>query len=358
MKNMHVKEKRLPEPQRAGNYFPVWLLLSVAPMIWTGCEEDDLSRKTNLTVVAESENGIEDLTGLKSSIYGGEDFLYVKSNVGYDSFFETSYKLDKWIRIINKGYNQEIKADQYLIECDPMPDGNYEKRKGTISFVSKDNYLGKFIPVQQGFNTEIAEDFSWLKSGTTDPLDFSSDVNIQNWTTAQVEKGWTSTKTEDTQEAFCYSKAGYIRLGDEGRAGDLITPQVSGFVSDSVILLTFKAVSYVSPDGEKDANDLTISILNGGTFEDGSTSKHLNLNYFDPSDPLLHKNMWKDNQYEFYIVSKPSNKLTGDTRIQFRTGEVTTNKNNRIFLDNIYAYIVEKEFYDELLSGNDKDENE
>ena len=343
---MKTKEFKHISCRNLFRHFPIWLPLIAAPVLWSSCDEDDLSRKTNLLVSTTPEKDSELLTGLKCEIYGGRDTLYVFSNVDYDLFFQTSYKEDgDWLKIISKTYNPQIKADEVIIECAPMTE-KYVKRDGSLSFTSKDNYLGQFLSVRQGYVTEIAEDFSWLKAGTPNPFEMTQDINIADWTTAQTEKGWTSTVYDGREKASCFAKLGYLRLGEEGSGADLITPPTSHFVSDSVVMLTFQAVAYTSLEEVKDQNTLHVNILNGGAFLDGSTSKTIQLNHIDPTDRKVIANMWKNNQYEFYVVSKESNPLSGDTKIQFVTGDYSSaTGNNRIFIDNIYAYIVDKEFY-------------
>src|SRR5690606_23043871 len=113
------------------------------------------------------------------------------------------------------------------------------------------------------------------------------------WSTAQKQYGWTSTILEDQDQAFLSGKNGYVLLGSELVGADLYSPIIPSLGRDSVLLLTFDAVSYISREGVMDNNKLTVS-LSGGVFEDGSNSRVIELGYYDHLSALLDTKMWVD----------------------------------------------------------------
>lgn len=314
--------------------FAIPLFLSVA------CDDDKDYSRSEFLIVSESTEQIP-TPNVYCKIEGGEDTLYVFSNVEYKYFFQTDDKDDKWVKILKSDYLPELKATRLIIEIEPRGD-NLEKRTGTLSFSSKENFFGQFIPFNQGFSHRLNENFSWLKYGTNSPFDISKETLIKNWTNAQIEYGWKSTIENGYNNAFCYGKNGYIKLGTDILGADLITPYISTIVKDTVLLLTFDAVAFTSENGIKDNNKLTVNILDGGVFPDGSTSKKIDLGYYDHTDKNITSSMWNNAEHKLFIMSDKEKPLTGSTRVQFVTGtDIVSGQNNRLFIDNINLFIVD-----------------
>lgn len=171
---------------------------------------------------------------------------------------------------------------------------------------------------------------------------------IGDWTEAQKEYQWSSTIAKEEDKAYCYGKFGFIRLGDDqGHGADLITPYITDIVRDSVLLVSFDAVAYTEEDGTKDNNKLVINILNGGEFADThTTTKTIDLDYYDPLDPDVLTTMWNKGRHNFYVVSPPERPVTANTKFQIIGGDYTlTTGNNRVFVDNFYVYRLDDVYY-------------
>jgi len=317
-----------------------FLFVSCLLTVFGSCDDDKDYQRKEFIIVSESMEKAP-VKNVYCKIEGGKDTLYVFSNVEYKYFFQTDDDDEEWVKIISTDYLSDIEATRLIFEVSPRGN-NYLKRTGTLSVSSGDNFLGHFVPFNQGFNTRLKEDFSWLKYGSANPLDASKEEAYEKWTEAQQKMGWESTPAEDFTQIFCYGKNGYVRLGSETGGADIISPYTNGIVNDTVLLLTFDAVAYVSDMGIKDNNKLTVNILNGGLFADGSTSVSVDLGYYDHTDKNIEKNMWENSRYMFYIKNNETKPLTGDTRMQFVTGEdIATGSRNRLFIDNVNLFVID-----------------
>ncbi len=267
--------------------------------------------------------------------------IYIKANVEYQATFETDEEETEpdWIRIAGINRNVRPGIDELELEIDAHP-GAYEERKGCISLITGAEYLNDFISVVQGFPARVEGDFDWLKYGSADPLETKGETLIANWTTEQKDKGWESTPAQEEGTAYCYGKNGYIKLGDgDGHGASLMTPYKPDIRVDTAVMVRFNAVAYAAADGTKDANKLTIKVVGGGEFFDGTTSKVITLNYIDPAAEELGTAMWENSQQEFILVSHPKNKFTSETRVEVMAGDyVMESGNTRIFIDNFYIF--------------------
>ncbi len=123
----------------------------------------------------------------------------------------------------------------------------YERRSGVLMLSAPDQFLGKYLVVNQGFISRVSSDFSWL-NGNAAPNETYDDVLMANWTNVQKGKGFTSTVIEGQENAWVYGKAGYIKLGnDDGMGADLFTPHNGLFRYDSLLVLSFKAIVQNGP---------------------------------------------------------------------------------------------------------------
>ncbi len=100
-------------------------------------------------------------------------------------------------------------------------------------------------------------------------------------------------------------------------------------------------------DFKKDNNKLVINILNGGEFADThTTTKTIDLDYYDPLDPDVLTTMWNKGRHNFYVVSPPERPVTANTKFQIIGGDYTlTTGNNRVFVDNFYVYRLDDVYY-------------
>ena len=247
------------------------------------------------------------------------------------------------------GHNEATGEDEWrLVYEEQIKD--YKRRISTVSLISSEVDLGKFINIRQGFTTRLGENFEWLKYGssTASPNVTTNEKLIGDWTQDQKEFKWTSTIASGESKAYCYGKFGFLRLGnDQGHGADLITPYITDIARDSVLLVSFDAVAYTADDGTKDNNKLTVKILNGGEFADThTTTKTIDLDYYDPLDADVLHTMWNKGRHNFYVVSPPERPVTADTKFQLMGGDyILTGGNNRVFVDNFYVYRLDNIYY-------------
>ncbi len=247
------------------------------------------------------------------------------------------------------GRNEATGEDEWHLAWEAQTK-DYKRRIATVSITSPEVDYGRFINIRQGFTTRLGEDFEWLKYGssTASPNVTTNEKLIGDWTEAQKEYQWSSTIAKEEDKAYCYGKFGFIRLGDDqGHGADLITPYITDIVRDSVLLVSFDAVAYTEEDGTKDNNKLVINILNGGEFADThTTTKTIDLDYYDPLDPDVLTTMWNKGRHNFYVVSPPERPVTANTKFQIIGGDYTlTTGNNRVFVDNFYVYRLDDVYY-------------
>jgi hypothetical protein len=193
----------------------------------------------------------------------------------------------------------------------------------------------------------MAENFNWLAySGTP----FVEGRLISEWSVQQKDFGWTSTVIEaKNSTAFCYGKLGYIKLGNDTIGGDLISPFFPNAITkDTLLILSFNAVAFTSELGDEDNNLLTIQVLDGGVFSNGEMSFTLELGNIDPNAKNLTTAMWDNSLQRFFIKITPDHPFTADMKIRFITGngitegDILTSARNRIFIDNVTLYIVDR----------------
>lgn len=282
--------------------------------------------------VSETESFEEKAGEMIWKADGGLDTLYVTSNSALRVSFETN-EVNNWVRVDKIEAIEGTNKSRVILDVLPM-DKTYKKRVGVLNINNSDAYSGVFIRLNQGYNTRIEENFTWLKYGIGSPLDLSKAIAMTQWTTAQKQIGWTSTNT-----GSALGMNGYMLLGTSAKGGDLSSPIFSGLEKDSLLLLTFDAIGYTAKDGQKDANKLTVSLV-GAEFADGKSSKLISLDYYDYQSALLTTNMWDKAHFSF-VVKKPSlNPAASTIQLQFMTGDHDSNAANRVFVDNINLYIT------------------
>ena len=226
------------------------------------------------------------------------------------------------------------------------------------------NY-NRIVPVHQGSTARVSNDFSSMKYGKTDPRFTDDETPIDDWTTAQKDYGFSSTTIDGEEHAHCYGKNGYLKLGDdEGHGADLISPYTNTLRSDSMLMVSFRAVAYTDfYTGAKDDNKIKVEVLDGGVIADfadtGKTSIELEAAYYDPRSDEFPENMWEGSDLLVFVVGTQLNPITVNTRIRISCGSFTQTSpvNNRIFLDNFYIRRLEadEENYFTENNGSGKD---
>ena len=301
------------------------------------CEKSpDLSRKEYL-MVCDSVGGKVISLPLSFRLDDNKDTLYVYSNVDYAVEFITDDADQQWITLENKGRDAKSGADIYFVHYKERG-YDYLYRYGTINFTYPSAYLGQFVKVRQGMKSLVHDGFEWLLYGTADPYDTAAEKAIGDWSATQKEKGWTGSGV--------YGKNGFLRLGTDTAGGNLVTPQVSDINRDSIYMVRFDAVAYCGENGVKDGNTLSVSVINGGEFLDGTLEKEIKPAFFDSTKDYSEpgNSIWNtgvSNTFFLYFTWTETNKITQLTQIKFEVkgGE------NRVFLYNIAIHALDEATY-------------
>lgn len=354
--------KHFPKDVRWRRWLPLLTLLLLPPSFWS-CDDSEEGRKEFIAVsYVDRETGekmeLEFDKALNIPPKAGQASIFVKTNADYSILVQSKVPaseqeeeeiIENWLDAKKVGRNEATGEDEWRIIWEAQTK-NYKRRIATFSIISPNVDFGRFINIRQGFTTRLNEDFEWLKYGssTASPNVTTNEKLIGDWTADQKEYKWASTIAKDATKAYCYGKFGFIRLGDDlGHGADLITPYITDIARDSVLLVSFDAVAYTDDNGTKDNNKLTINILNGGEFADThTTTKTIDLDYYDPIDPDVLKTMWNKGRHNFYVVSPPERPITTNTKFQIIGGDYTlTTANNRVFVDNFYVYRLDDIYY-------------
>ncbi|WP_144062686.1 hypothetical protein [Sphingobacterium paucimobilis] len=284
--------------------------------------------------VSETEGFEEKVGQLKWTAEGGLDTIYVASNSPLKLSFETN-EVNNWVKVDKIEAIAGTNKSRVILDVLPM-EKIYKKRVGVLNLNNDDTYSGVFIRLNQGYNMRVEENFAWLKYGSGSPLDLSKATPMAQWTATQKQIGWTSSNTAST-----LGMNGYMLLGAADQGVNLSSPIYPGLEKDSLLLLTFDAVGYISKAGLKDKDKLTVKLV-GAEFENGETSKVVTLAYYDYQSALLLSTMWEGSQFEF-VVKKPNLNPTASTiQLQFMTGDQQEESGNRVFIDNINLYITDQ----------------
>jgi hypothetical protein len=322
----------------------VTLLGSIITMA-VSCKNDEVDGRKDFIIVSETPEKTA-VSSIYCPIEGGQITLYVFSNVDYKWFFQTSDADDQWVSVVSSNYLSDIGATQLTLQIMPLK-GTFMRRTGTFSFTSEEHFLGAFPVLVQGFNTCMAENFDWLAySGTP----FVEGRLINEWSAQQKDFGWTSTVIEaKNSTAFCYGKLGYVKLGNDTIGGDLISPfSQNSITKDTLLILSFNAVAFTSESGDEDNNLLTVQVLDGGIFSNGETSLTLELGNVDPNAKNLTTAMWDNSRQSLFIKITSDRPFTADMKIRFITGngvtedDILASARNRVFIDNVTLYIVDR----------------
>lgn len=308
------------------------------------CEKSE-DANDNGTAINVSENGLSEefIDALELSVDGGKDTIYVFSPSDIQMIIQPS-EVEGWVKVVDETYLSDIQATRVILEAEPL-EGDLARREGILNIGSQEPYSRKFLKLVQGYGARYTNDFSWLRYGNGNPLQQSNGVRIAQWNPAQLEQGWTSTVMEGQTVAFLYGKNDYVQIGAEEVGANLLSPMISSVERDSLMVLTFNAVAFVSEEGIPDNNKLTIK-LTGGEFEGGEISQVLELSHFDKESALLTSKMWEDTWFALEIYKPQANPFSSVVQIEFISGDGTAAQKNRVFLDNVNLY-VKAQFEDE-----------
>lgn len=308
-------------------------------IIWIGvsCDKQSAEEMNGTLAVSTSEYRSDAISRLDLTVDGGKDTLYVFSSSDVNVVFQTGEPED-WVAVEKKEYMAQQGITRVILNVQPLAD-DFKIRSGILHVTGQEKYSGSFIKLSQGYESRFSEDFAWLRYGNGNPLDLVSGVLMDNWSPAQKQYNWTSTVAEGQSQAFVYGKNGYVQLGSDVVGADLFSPIIPGITKDSILLLTFDAVSYISREGMSDGNLLTVNII-GAEFEDGGDSKVVELAHYDYGSALLVTKMWDNSKFSFRINKTKNNPTSSTLQVQFLTNTDIAVAENRVFLDNVAVYTV------------------
>lgn len=349
--------------------FAVVALTAVSLVCITSCEKHTNSDRSESIEVYADPSDSEPFDVGYLGVRGGIMQFYVKSNVDFVASWEDD-TTNPWVTILD--YTAVDPVSGYRIVTMDVQRRHttmsyYTRRTGMLilSPVNAELNYNKIIPMHQGSVARISNDFSNFKYGKTDPRFTDGETSIENWTTAQKNYGFTSTVIEGEEIAHCYAKNGYLKLGDDkGHGADIISPYTNTLRSDSLLMLSFRAVANTDFfTGEKDDNKIRVEVLNGGVIadfaEEGRTSIDLEAAYYDITSEDFPSDMWVGSDFLVFIASTEHNPITVNTQVRIVCGSLEQGSatNNRIFLDNFYLRrltIDEEDYYTEN-NGSGKD---
>jgi len=374
------------------------LLLAFCFSFFSSCNKDDKNADRNeyikVYMSSDSEYSVEEAW---LPCAGGSTTIYVRSNVSFEVKWQDG-KIPAWASVSKP---QSLGGDLYSvkIEYTPLsqrqPDviarGLYERRDGVLMLTNSGLYLGRYFVLHQGLTKRMGTDFSWLSDGYDIPNKTIGETLYEDWTSSQKAYGYSSTCFEGQNSAWCYSKKGYVRLGnEEGMGADFLMPTSSSFANDSLLVLSFAAVAQVgastgdftgntddvitpedepvgpgegggtepitpmsAPSGrgprtdnssDRDASKLKVEVIGGGFIRTAGggkpTSIELEVGYYNPSSPKFPSDIFDSQRYLIFIEGDKTNPLTNGTFVRFEIGDVTGKSKvpNRIFLDDLYIY--------------------
>ena len=335
----------------------------------TSCETHSNSDRNESIKVYADPIAKEPIDAGIVGVKGGLAKLYVDANIDFVATWEDD-AATPWAKVVDYSSTDPqtgLRVITLKANRRSTTSSYYTRRTGMLTLAASDGELNynRIIPIHQGSTARVSNDFATLKYGKTDPRFTDGETPIDNWTTAQKNLGFTSTTIEGEEVAHCYGKNGYLKLGDDkGHGADLISPYTNTLRSDSMLMVSFRAVAYTDfYTGAKDDNKIKVEVLDGGVIADfadtGKTSIELEAAYYDPRSDEFPENMWEGSDLLVFVVGTQLNPITVNTRIRISCGSFTQTSpvNNRIFLDNFYIRRLEadEENYFTENNGSGKD---
>ena len=360
----------------------IFILSLALPLLCMSCNKkaEQSPERAEYIRVYDSADSELPIDSAWVSVKGGTLTYYIRSNVAFDAKWQNEGKV--WARIQQP---KKLSDDLWSVSltADPISDrvysttstdGLYTYRYGVLMLTAPSLQLGKYFVVEQGYVNRIACDFSWL-FGSADPNAAYSDVVMDRWTAAQQSQGFTSTPIPGQDHAWVYSKDGYVRLGNnKGYGADLMTPHTAAFQEDSLLILSFRAVSQSGADlpdftggtepivpmgvmcatkaGDDaepvDDNHLRVEILDGGFIRDKigekGTSIDFDLSSYNRESPNYPADIFDSGRYMVFLAGTLNNPINVNTTVRFVAGsmsETAAEKNNRVFIDDIFIYRID-----------------
>lgn len=331
----------------------------------TSCNDDDRNLERDEYIHAyPAPDSTEDVDVIYFSVLGGTEKVYVDANVDFVPYWQDA-ESSSWAKIVDYSATDPASGRRIItLEVEPRSTAScyYTRRTGMLILSPTDESLNynKIISVHQGSTARVSNNFSFLRYGSTDPRLTTGEVSIDDWTAAQKDYGFTSTRISGESVTHCYGKNDYLKLGDdEGHGADLISPYTTTMLNDSLLMVSFRAVAYTDfYSGAKDNNEITVEVLDGGVIrdfaEEGRTSIELEVPNYDVTSEDFPSDMWKGSDFVVFICSTDLNPITINTRVSITAGSMSTpsSTNSRIFVDNFYIRVTEPEGEDYYTENN------
>jgi len=333
----------------------------------SSCQKEDFNKEreeaievyTSLADLQDPEK--EPATDVGVDVRGGITELYIKSNIEFNASWQDALT-SPWASVVscepavdnNEVYLLKLKASRISsTSC------YYTRRSGTLTLSNKTLNYGTYIKVHQGFTARLSCNFDNLRYGLADPRSEDGEKLISDWSaTLRSSYKFTSSAFGNGTVAYCYGRNGYVKLGDgNGHGADLGSWYVEDIRKDSLLMVSFRAVSHVAIDGTKDANKFTVEVTGGGVIRDliatGGTKMEFQAPWYDLSDETFPANMWKGGDFLVFIEGTETNPLTSDTVVTITAGNTQTLcPNNRLYVDNFYIRTINPLLGEDLFEQN------
>lgn len=318
------------------------MILLASVCLMQSCTDEGLNdpRKETIEVHALEDCSDEPLTAWCLGVQGGTAELYIKSNVEPLNVFWQDAAPTPWAKVTSCDRTSANGVWRVGIEFNPRSEEClYYRRGGTLSISASERDFGFFLPVYQGAAARVQDHFDSFAYGSSDPHVDEGEAHIDKWSTTLKNKGFASDAVSPAKQSACYARNGYLKLGDsQGNKGSLLTPFNELYRYDSLLVVTFRASAYQSPEGVKDENGFSVEVLGGGVIKDNlpeeKTSIYLTAPYINPDveDP---SQMWGEgSQFMIFIQETEKSPLTTSTRIKITSGE-SGDGLSRLFIDDI-----------------------
>ena len=202
---------------------------------------------------------------------------------------------------------------------------------------------GTFEVNQEGMEVILFEDFNWLNYGSPIFYTTGGETRIDSWSAAEKEKGWGWYKPSADNIPSTYARVGFVKLGKTNYGSDILSPKLSAVQGTKNLVVSFKAVPYMTAAGNGDGGTLLqVGVVGPGTVSQSS----FNINNWPDyaADPNCTE-IWKLPQTTrtFTITG-----ATAETQIWFLGGYydlrdspfgATRGNLSRIFLDDILVAV-------------------
>ena len=321
-------------------------LTLTAALFTVSCEQPTNSVRSESIEVYVDLDEKEPVDAACVHVVGGLHQIYVKSNVAYTASWEDG-ETSPWATIVSDEVDPSTGLHVITLSVKRRSTGPYyTRRTGTLILQANNEGLNfnKYVQIHQGATARVSSDFSWLNYGDADPRIEDGAVSATNWNSSQKDRDWTSTLIPGESIVHFYGKKGYAQLGDDkGHGADFYSPHAGDVRYDSLLMVSFRAVSHVDhKTGAKDNNKFTVEVVGGGVIADfaeaNKTSIDLEAKHMDPKSETFPSDMWDGSEFMVFVLSTEDNPLTVNTRIRIKCGslEAPASTNSRLYIDNFY----------------------